>query len=94
MDPTAVQCGTAILKFARRGSFLDFWISRLCLLSEIRSEIDATASPTIRISVYLTTICQFDKLYIVEVAQTDSRRLPTAAARIRAQVRSCGVCGG
>jgi hypothetical protein len=23
-----------------------------------------------------------------------SRRLPTAAARIRAQVRSCGICGG
>jgi hypothetical protein len=23
-----------------------------------------------------------------------SRRLPTAAARVRAQVRSCGICGG
>jgi hypothetical protein len=27
------------------------------------------------------------------VAQTVSRRLPTAAARIRAQVRLCGICG-
>jgi hypothetical protein len=24
----------------------------------------------------------------------DSRRLPNAAARVRAQVRSCGICGG
>jgi hypothetical protein len=28
------------------------------------------------------------------IAQVVSRRLPTAAARIRAQVRSCGICGG
>jgi hypothetical protein len=28
------------------------------------------------------------------VAQAVSRRLPTTAARIRAQVRSCGICGG
>jgi hypothetical protein len=28
------------------------------------------------------------------VAQAVSRRLPTAAARVRAQVRSCGICGG
>jgi hypothetical protein len=28
------------------------------------------------------------------VAQAVSRRLPTAAARLRAQVRSCGICGG
>jgi hypothetical protein len=27
-------------------------------------------------------------------AQAASRRLPTSAARIRAQVRSCGICGG
>jgi hypothetical protein len=27
-------------------------------------------------------------------AQAVSRRLPTAAARFRAQVRSCGICGG
>jgi hypothetical protein len=27
-------------------------------------------------------------------AQAVSRRLPTAAARIRSQVRSCGICGG
>jgi hypothetical protein len=27
-------------------------------------------------------------------AQTVSRRLPTAAARVRAQERSCGICGG
>jgi hypothetical protein len=28
------------------------------------------------------------------LAQAVSRRLPTAAARARAQVRSCGICGG
>jgi hypothetical protein len=28
------------------------------------------------------------------VTQAVSRRLPTAAARVRAQVRSCGICGG
>jgi hypothetical protein len=28
------------------------------------------------------------------MAQAVSRRLPTAAARVRAQVRSCGICGG
>jgi hypothetical protein len=28
------------------------------------------------------------------IAQTVSRRLPTAAARVRAQVKSCGICGG
>jgi hypothetical protein len=27
-------------------------------------------------------------------AQAVSRRLPTAEARVRAQVRSCGICGG
>jgi hypothetical protein len=29
-----------------------------------------------------------------EIAQAVSRRLPTAAARVRARVRSCGICGG
>jgi hypothetical protein len=28
------------------------------------------------------------------IAQAVSRRPPTAAARVRAQVRSCGICGG
>jgi hypothetical protein len=28
------------------------------------------------------------------IAQAVSRRLPTAAARVRAQVRLCGICGG
>jgi hypothetical protein len=28
------------------------------------------------------------------IAQAVSRRLPTATARVRAQVRSCGICGG
>jgi hypothetical protein len=28
------------------------------------------------------------------MAQAVSRRLPTAAARVRAQFRSCGICGG
>jgi hypothetical protein len=28
------------------------------------------------------------------IAQEVSRRLPTAAARVRAQVMSCGICGG
>jgi hypothetical protein len=28
------------------------------------------------------------------IAQAVSRRLPTAAARVRVRVRSCGICGG
>jgi hypothetical protein len=28
------------------------------------------------------------------IAHAVSRRLPTAAARVRAWVRSCGICGG
>jgi hypothetical protein len=28
------------------------------------------------------------------IAQAVSRRLPTAAVRVRAQVRSCEICGG
>jgi hypothetical protein len=28
------------------------------------------------------------------IAQAVSRRLPTAAAGVRVQVRSCGICGG
>jgi hypothetical protein len=28
------------------------------------------------------------------IAQAVTRWLPTAAARVRAQVRSCGICGG
>jgi hypothetical protein len=28
------------------------------------------------------------------IAQAVSRRVPTAAARVRAKVRSCGICGG
>jgi hypothetical protein len=28
------------------------------------------------------------------IAQAVSRRLPTAAVRVRAQVKSCGICGG
>jgi hypothetical protein len=29
-----------------------------------------------------------------DIAQAVSRLLPTAAARVRARVRSCGICGG
>jgi hypothetical protein len=28
------------------------------------------------------------------IAQVTSRQLPTTAARVQAQVRSCGICGG
>jgi hypothetical protein len=28
------------------------------------------------------------------IAQAVSRRLPTVAARVRSQVKSCGICGG
>jgi hypothetical protein len=33
-------------------------------------------------------------LLVRAIAQAVSRRFPTAAARIRAQARSCGICGG
>jgi hypothetical protein len=38
---------------------------------------------------------QVTKLHLDRaIAQAVSRRLPTAAVRVRAQVRSCGICGG
>jgi hypothetical protein len=30
----------------------------------------------------------------VPIAQAVSRQLPTAAAHVRAQLKSCGICGG
>jgi hypothetical protein len=32
--------------------------------------------------------------FSLRVVVAVSRRLPTAAARVRSQVRSCGICGG
>jgi hypothetical protein len=39
---------------------------------------------------------QYTAIYVVgrAIAQAVSRRLPTAAARVRVQVRSCGICDG
>jgi hypothetical protein len=50
---------------------------------------------------YLTTLYQLQIIYRRmkptdsgrAIAQADSRRLPTAAARVRFQIRSCGICG-
>jgi hypothetical protein len=43
----------------------------------------------------LSTIrfCRNPEIYGRAIAQTVSSRLPTAAARVRARVRSCGICG-
>jgi hypothetical protein len=35
-----------------------------------------------------------DLFYPLPKAQAVSRRLPTVAARVRSQVKSCGICGG
>jgi hypothetical protein len=35
----------------------------------------------------------FERLIGRDIAQSVSRRLPTTAARVRARVKSCGVCG-
>jgi hypothetical protein len=47
---------------------------------------------TVRISdpARLTYVSKLGRV----IAQAVSRRLPTAAARVRAHVRSCGICGG
>jgi hypothetical protein len=36
----------------------------------------------------------FDNAVGRSIAQAISRRVPTAAARVRAQVKSCEICGG
>jgi hypothetical protein len=39
--------------------------------------------------------CQYTYIWVSRaIAEAVSRWLPTAAARVRAQVRSCGICGG
>jgi hypothetical protein len=39
--------------------------------------------------------CEYFKVHTgLAIAQAVIRRLPTATARVRAQVRSCGICGG
>jgi hypothetical protein len=48
---------------------------------------------------YVPAFCQGESYYYshrcqLVTAQAISRRLPTAAARVRAHVRSCGICGG
>jgi hypothetical protein len=49
---------------------------------------------------HFRSIFSFDKYLRVTlemgraIAQAISRRFPTAAARVRAWVRSCGICGG
>jgi hypothetical protein len=51
-------------------------------------------------STFSTVTSQKIELFIVTavrgraIAQAVSRWLPTAAARVRSQVRSCGTCGG
>jgi hypothetical protein len=35
-----------------------------------------------------------NQIEVLVIAQAVSRRLPTTAARVRAQIRSCGICGG
>jgi hypothetical protein len=45
-------------------------------------------------SQYLHTPFVYDRPHGRAIAQEISRRLPTAAARFRAQVRSCRICGG
>jgi hypothetical protein len=43
-------------------------------------------------SLIASTVHTYDEC--PAIAQTDSRLLPTAAAPVRFQVRSCGICGG
>jgi hypothetical protein len=63
-------------------------------------QMPGTGYPTSRcrwLSLFLATNASFCKLVIYlgrAIVQAVSRRLPTAAARIRSQVRSCGICGG
>jgi hypothetical protein len=37
---------------------------------------------------------EYGKIRDSVIDQAVSRQLPTAAARVRAQVSSCGICGG
>jgi hypothetical protein len=49
-----------------------------------------------RTSFYLRyqSTCTLNRILGRAIAQVVSRRLPTAAARVQAQVKSCGICGG
>jgi hypothetical protein len=40
------------------------------------------------------SVCKYLALIGLAIAQALSRRLPTAAGRVRVQVRSCGILGG
>jgi hypothetical protein len=41
-----------------------------------------------------TTATLHNSIFGCAIAQAVSRRLPTAVSRVRAQVRSCVICGG
>jgi hypothetical protein len=52
-------------------------------------------SPGQNYTLNYTSVCSFSVLQLGRaIAQTVSRWLPTAAARVRARVWSCGICGG
>jgi hypothetical protein len=56
-----------------------------------------TETPTIILNHYiffLIEVMRFNRALGRAIAQAVSRRLPTAAARVRVQVRSSGICGG
>jgi hypothetical protein len=67
-----------------------YWSCRHALLGNISASLPP---PQKRIWVTVTTTYEIATMIYHEIAQAVSRRLPTAATRVRAQVRSCRICG-
>jgi hypothetical protein len=55
-----------------------------------------TGSPQRTDTCLLSTVPKYTETHFLgrAVAPADSRRLPTAAARVPARVKSCGICDG
>jgi hypothetical protein len=50
--------------------------------------------PTIAVQERAKTVHALDRAASRATAQAASRRLSTAAARVRTKIRACGICGG
>jgi hypothetical protein len=71
-----------------------FSITRSADRGEICPHCSSSSSPFLKSSTLLPSFLPYLLIRGHAIAQTVSRWLPTAAARVRAQVSSCGICGG
>jgi hypothetical protein len=71
----------------------------------LMNKVDWRNCPFLSLEMFICNVCYIMPLLVRNeillrgrlgraIAQAVSRRFPTAAAQVRAQVRSCGICGG